>query len=794
MNDEILVQKTLTGDQNAFAKLVQRYQAEMYALAYRIVGNSQDAQERVQDAFLKAYQKLAQLEDASNFRSWLRTITANECRSWLRRQNIDTVPINEVDDMTADEAGADVLLEREEMQAAIMRAIESLSPKNRQVIESFYIEGRSYDEISNRLGISINAVAARLHKSRRQLQLRLRYLLGGLVAWFPRTKFGRFWKEISQMLRVALKSKLFPISVVSLVVVIGVIIAFTSDKGERVSSFTSIIEEQGKSVFSIGRGRPFSIVYSPDGKYLASATTSGLYIHDAQTLRDIKFIPVYQDGYEVRENGQVLGVGERVPVFSADFSHDGTRIIFATGKGIVSWAIDGETDIKQFELNFRDINSQLPFPMAVVKVSPTGQIAVGGENGKIYLLDDIPPANRREIQAHDGCIFSLQFNYDGKQLSSACRDRTAKIWDVQTQDLIRSLQLPAKPYVEEVSLVFNSDWTRMATAKFMRVKLWDTSTSEGIPEEIPLEDNRRMSGYVGLTVTPDGRQFVTAEQDGLVEFRDFATGKCVKTLAVLKYEANWTPSVTFAPDESTFAVIVPEYSIRVYDGNSLEPVRQMRSFVGYCANFSYDGKLLAIGGRTASFQDDEEFQDGPGCVIIWDVEEERIVKRLIGHKKRINQVYFEPEGQLLASLSQDELYIWDIQTAKPIEFIADIAGLSFCREGIFDITALPNMGFQIKKMQMAYRSPSGDKQVESAETFAFVMGKDIQLFVYTPQGERGKILHGHPWYVGELVLSPDGRWLVSISDDHLEDGRMLLWDIERALSDEYSESKARMIR
>ena len=207
--------------------------------------------------------------------------------------------------------------------------------------------------------------------------------------------------------------------------------------------------------------------------------------------------------------------------------------------------------------------------------------------------------------------------------------RTAKIWDVQTQKLVKSLPLLSNPhYVDPVFPVFNADWTRMATAEFMAFKLWDTETFE----EIPLENNR-WSGHVRLTVSPDGQQFVTVEGNGgLVEFWDFATGKDVKTLPVLKYEANWTPSVTFAPDGSTFAVIVPEYSIRVYDGNSLEPARQMRSFVGYCVNFSYDGKLLAIGGRTASFQ------DGPGCVIIWDVEGKRIVKRLIGHKKRINQV------------------------------------------------------------------------------------------------------------------------------------------------------------
>ena len=535
------------------------------------------------------------MDDTSKFRSWLRTITANECRSWLRKQNVDTVPIDEVDDMT--EISADVLLEREEMQTAIMRAIESLSPKNRQVAESFYIEGSSYDEISSRLGISVNAVAARLHKSRLQLQLRLRYLLGGLVSWFPRTKFGRLWKEIYQMLRVALKSKLFPVSVVSLVVVIGVIIAFTSDKEERISSFTSVIEEQGEGVFSIGRGRPFSIVYSPDSRYLARATTSGIYIHDAKNLQDIKFVPVYHDGYDVKEDGQVFGVGGRLPVYSVDFSHDGKRIIFVTGKGIVSWTVDGKSDIKQFELNFRDINSQFPFPIAAVKVSPTGQITIGGDNGIIYLLDSIPPTNLREIQAHDGYIISLQFSKDGKQIASASEDRTAKIWNVQTQELIRTLPLLSNPVELDHVFVFNVDWTRMATAKFMRFKLWDAHTFE----EIPLEDNRR-SGQVRLTATPDGKQFVTSERNGFVEFWDFATGKYVKTLPVLKYEANWTPSVTFSPDGKTFAVVVPEYSIRVYDRNSLKPVRQMRSFVGYCAILATMANCLPSGEELLLFR------------------------------------------------------------------------------------------------------------------------------------------------------------------------------------------------
>ena len=84
--DEILVRKTLSGDKDAFSKLVEKYSSAVYGQAYHLVGNFADAQDLAQEAFITAYLKIHQLKDYTRFAHWLRTITVNTCKMWLRKR------------------------------------------------------------------------------------------------------------------------------------------------------------------------------------------------------------------------------------------------------------------------------------------------------------------------------------------------------------------------------------------------------------------------------------------------------------------------------------------------------------------------------------------------------------------------------------------------------------------------------------------------------------------------------------------------------------------------------------
>ena len=89
--DEMLVQKAREGDSRAFGRLVEKYQSAVYGLAYYFVRDCDEAQDLSQEAFLHAYLKLSQLKQSAKFASWLRRITANICKMWLRRSKPELI-------------------------------------------------------------------------------------------------------------------------------------------------------------------------------------------------------------------------------------------------------------------------------------------------------------------------------------------------------------------------------------------------------------------------------------------------------------------------------------------------------------------------------------------------------------------------------------------------------------------------------------------------------------------------------------------------------------------------------
>ena len=179
--DNTLVYRAQTGDEGAFAELMREYYPFVYAVVIRIVNNSHDAEEVVQDAFFNAYRGLTQLEDATKFKSWLAEIAQNCARNWLRKQRDDTVSIDEVSEQILQtEDSSDERLIRQEQRELIRRIMETLPQKDREIARAYYLDGASYDELMSTHGLSYNAIAFRLSRAKQQLSKRLQYLLTGI--------------------------------------------------------------------------------------------------------------------------------------------------------------------------------------------------------------------------------------------------------------------------------------------------------------------------------------------------------------------------------------------------------------------------------------------------------------------------------------------------------------------------------------------------------------------------------------------------------------------------------------
>lgn len=186
--DAEIVQRAREGDHDAFRILVERYQGRAYRLALRVMRDEEQARDAVQDAFIKAYGSLDRFQGRSGFYTWLYRIVMNQCLDRKRRDKSDREL--EWNDVTAaraaqtpaagsfegEGAGAvpDVAAERGELRQALAKAIAELPDDARRTVELREIDGLSYREMAEALGIPKGTVMSRLHYARRKLRESLR--------------------------------------------------------------------------------------------------------------------------------------------------------------------------------------------------------------------------------------------------------------------------------------------------------------------------------------------------------------------------------------------------------------------------------------------------------------------------------------------------------------------------------------------------------------------------------------------------------------------------------------------
>jgi RNA polymerase sigma-70 factor, ECF subfamily len=178
-----LVDRARSGDQQAFSTLVAQYERKIYRLALNITRNEEDAEDVLQDAFLKAYEHLDRFEGHSKFYTWLVRIAVNEALMKLRKRKGDrTVSLDEpmetgeetvMREIAVWEDNPEQRYSREEMQTILDEAVASLKPDFRTVFTLRDIEELSTEETAEALGISVPAVKSRLLRARLALRERL---------------------------------------------------------------------------------------------------------------------------------------------------------------------------------------------------------------------------------------------------------------------------------------------------------------------------------------------------------------------------------------------------------------------------------------------------------------------------------------------------------------------------------------------------------------------------------------------------------------------------------------------
>ncbi|MDH5661904.1 MAG: sigma-70 family RNA polymerase sigma factor [Elusimicrobiota bacterium] len=178
VSDEILVKKSQKGDYPSFEELVKRYEKKIYNLAYRIMGNKEDASDVLQETFLQAFKKLSGFKGKAKFSTWLYRIAVNICLMRKRKgKRMETVSLDipiltkkedEIKRELRDDWSESPLatLENEEIKRNLSEAIDSLPEEYKTVFLLRGLNGLSNEEVANVMKISLPAAKSRLHRAR----------------------------------------------------------------------------------------------------------------------------------------------------------------------------------------------------------------------------------------------------------------------------------------------------------------------------------------------------------------------------------------------------------------------------------------------------------------------------------------------------------------------------------------------------------------------------------------------------------------------------------------------------
>lgn len=169
--DEIgWIEQALQGDRAAFAQLMYRYAGAVYNLAYRMLGNAEDAEDASQEIFLRAYTRLESYDRTRRFSTWLLSIGSNYCIDRLRRRRFAWMTLDDAAyALPSTEPGPERSALSNEQRQLVQQALHQLPEHYRLVTVLRYWQDLSYDEICQITGLPESTIKTRLHRARHML-------------------------------------------------------------------------------------------------------------------------------------------------------------------------------------------------------------------------------------------------------------------------------------------------------------------------------------------------------------------------------------------------------------------------------------------------------------------------------------------------------------------------------------------------------------------------------------------------------------------------------------------------
>jgi len=169
--DEELVARSRSGDLESFNQLILRWERPIYALAYRVIGQEEDARDVAQETFLRAFRALPGFKGEAKFSSWIYRIALNLCRDWIRRKRrtpVSQLPEDvDLDDLVAERGpteSVEDLVARRELSAVVEEAMAILPEEQRTAVILKEYHGMTFQEIAELQGVPLSTVKTRLYQ------------------------------------------------------------------------------------------------------------------------------------------------------------------------------------------------------------------------------------------------------------------------------------------------------------------------------------------------------------------------------------------------------------------------------------------------------------------------------------------------------------------------------------------------------------------------------------------------------------------------------------------------------
>jgi WD40 repeat protein len=539
-----------------------------------------------------------------------------------------------------------------------------------------------------------------------------------------------------------------------------------------------------RSVFNESLGNVWSVVFSPDGQFLAVSDSNG-EIH-LWRMADYKKVLTFRGhrnwvcALAFSPDGRVLASssadsslklwrvatgkclhtlqGHSDWIVAVAYSSDGTLLASSgiDSASIRVWQVETGVCLRTLE-GHSDWVCAIAFAPSSAGEPAARILASGSDDYNVKLWNADTSECLHTLQGHTSNVRSVTFapastafslpGAVGKILASSSDDHTIKFWDTTTGQCLRTLSGHGN---NVRSVAFNPDGQTLISASEDRtLKLWDVKTGQCLktfyghtahvrtvafaPTGNPFNQAEDAAETENLMETASpSRLIASGGADQTVRLWDSNTGRCLKTL---QGYASFMLSVAFAPG-GMLASSSADHTIKLWDVTSCQCLNILRghSHWVWSVAFSPNGKTLASGSFDRT-------------VRLWDVETGQCQKILHKHSHWVWSVAFSADGKILASSGADRsIHLWESATGEWLQTLD-------CQEN--------------QALSVAF-SPVSDRLLASGDTNSTVKLWDIS------RGECVQVLQGHTSRVTAVIFSSDGNWLISSSADRT----IKVWDVQ----------------